>query len=189
MKTHISGPTGDSKSIRASAGPDQRGEAAAWPACGDFDIAIAQDGTWFYKNSPIGRKALVRLFSTVLQRDKEGQYWLVTPVERCRVAVEDAPFTAVELSVTGSGEGQVLWFRTNVDDWVEAGPKNPIRVALGTDSQTPRPYILVRDGLEALIRRSVYYELVELGVERARDDTTELGVWSHKAFFSLGCLD
>ena len=189
MKRHISGPTGDSKSISASAAPDQRGETAALPSCGDFDIAIAHDGTWSYKSSPIGRKALVRLFSTVLRRDEDGQYWLVTPVERCRVAVEDAPFTAVELSVTGSGEGQVLGFRTNVDDWVEAGPQNPIRVAFGPGSQTPRPYVLVRDGLEALIQRSVYYELVELGVERARDDTTELGVWSHKTFFSLGCLD
>lgn len=189
MKRHISGPTGDSKRISASAAADQRGEAAALPSCGDFDIAIAQDGTWSYKNSPIGRKALVRLFSTVLRRDAAGGYWLVTPVERCRVAVEDAPFTAVELSVTGHGERQVLRFRTNVDDWVEAGPDHPIRVTSGPEPGAPRPYILVRDGLEALIRRSVYYELVELGVERPEGGATALGVWSREVFFSLGCLD
>ena len=186
MKTHISGPTGDSKRISASAAADQPGEGAGVP-----DFAIARDGTWSYRRSPIGRKALVRLFSTVLRREADGRYWLVTPVERCRVAVEDAPFVAVELSVTGRGEDedQVLRFRTNLDDWVEAGPQNPIRVDLGEDGATPRPYVRVRDGLEALIQRSVYYELVELGVERPQDGATLLGVWSHRTFFPLGCLD
>ena len=159
------------------------------PFCGDFDIRIARDGTWYYRNSPIGRKALVRLFSTVLRREEDGEYLLVTPVERGRVAVEDAPFTAVELVVSGTGADQVLRFRTNVDDWVEAGPDHPIRVAHAPDSGEPSPYIHVRDALEALIVRSVYYQLADLGVERAQDGKTMLGVWSKNTFFPLGALE
>ncbi len=156
------------------------------PECGDFDLRIARDGTWFYRGSPIGRKPLVRLFASVLRRGADGQYWLVTPGERGRVIVEDAPFTAVELAASGSGSGQVLRFRTNVDDWVEAGRGHPIRIAHAPDSGEPSPYILVRDGLEALIARSVYYHLVDLAVERRHGDRTVLGVWSKGTFFPLG---
>ncbi len=182
-------PTGNKQKIGAPGASDQPEDVQSLPFCGDFDIRIAHDGTWFYKNSPIARKALVKLFSSVLRREGDGDYWLVTPVERGRVEVEDAPFTAVEISVIGQGSDQKLRFRTNVDDWVEAGPENPIRVALAPDTDEPRPYIVVRAGLEALILRTVYYRLVELGVERAAEGGTALGVWSNKVFFPLGCLD
>lgn len=168
----------------------------AFPACGDFDMRIASDGTWFYRGSPIGRKALVKLFSTVIRRDDHGDFWLVTPVERGRIQVDDAPFTAVELAVSGSGEAQVLRFRNNVDDWVEAGPEHPIRVETNPETLEPRPYITVRDRLEALILRPLFYELVELSVEREAGQAkagpenvsqgSELGIWSNGVFFPLG---
>jgi hypothetical protein len=99
--------------------------------CGDLNMRIARDGTWFYHGSPIGRKPLVKLFATVLRREENGEYWLVTPAERGRVEVEDAPFIAVELAVEGSGREQVVRFRTNLDDWTEAGPERPIRIEPG----------------------------------------------------------
>ena len=126
-------------------------------SCSDFDMRIARDGTWFYRGTPIGRKPLVKLFSTVIRRDEVGDYWLVTPVERGRILVDDAPFTAVEFEIAGSGRGQVLRLRSNVDDWIEAGPDHPIRVAEDPESGEPSPYILVRDNLEALILRAVFY--------------------------------
>ncbi|MEE8506245.1 MAG: DUF1285 domain-containing protein [Kiloniellales bacterium] len=180
---------GDEQNISVSGPSDQPPGVETLPSCGDFDIRIARDGTWFYRGSPIGRKALVKLFSTVLRREDDGEYWLVTPAERGRVTVDDAPFTAVELSVSGSGPSQVLRFRTNVDDWVEAGPGHPVRVDHAPDSDGPSPYILVRDGLEALIVRSVYYHLVDLAVERNHEGKTVLGVWSKEIFFPLGSPD
>ena len=177
---------GDERNISVSGPSDQPPGVETLPSCGDFDIRIARDGTWFYRGSPIGRKALVKLFSTVLRREDDGEYWLVTPAERGRVTVDDAPFTAVELSVSGSGPGQVLRFRTNVDDWVEAGPGHPVRVDHAPDSDGPSPYILVRDGLEALIVRSVYYQLVELAEVRRLDGEDVLGLWSKGEFFPLG---
>ena len=152
-------------------------------------MRIASDGTWFYRGSPIGRKPLVKLFSTVIKRDDHGDFWLVTPVERGRILVDDAPFTAVELAVSGSGEDQVLRFRNNVDDWVEAGPDHPIRVETNPETLEPRPYIMVRDRLEALILRPLFYELVELSVERTAGpggQGNELGIWSNGVFFPLG---
>lgn len=160
----------------------------AWPNsaenCREFNIRIARDGTWFYHGSPIGRKPLVRLFSTVLRRAPDGSFWLVTPAERGRIEVEDAPFTAVALEARGQGEVQELVFRTNVDDEVAAGPDHPIRVA--ESGGEPRPYVTVRGGLEALILRSVFYQLVDLAVERGEAGKTVLGVWSSGTFFPLG---
>ncbi len=179
-------PSGDDQKIGLSSPSDQPSGPGVLPNCGDFDIRIARDGTWFHQGSPIGRKALVRLFASVLRREADGEYWLVTPVERGRVIVDDAPFTAVELTASGAGRGQVLRFRTNIDNWVEADGDHPIRVALAPDSGEPSPYILVRDGLEALIARSVYYHLVELAVEREESGGTVLGVWSKETFFPLG---
>lgn len=179
-------PTDDLEKIGARRAPDQppglppRGEG------GFFDIRIARDGTWFYRGTPINRKPLVKLFSTVIRRDEAGDFWLVTPVERGRIVVEDAPFTAVELSREGDGQGQVLRLRTNVDDWVEVGPGHPVRVATDPDSAAPRPYILVRDRLEALVVRSVFYELVDLAVESEHDGASRLGLWSNAIFFPLG---
>lgn len=189
MSRKPSQPAGDSQKISVSSPADQTPGAELLPSCGDFDIRIARDGTWFYRGSPIGRKPLVKLFSTVLRREEDGEYWLVTPVERGRVIVDDAAFTAVELSVKGSGRAQVLGFRNNVDDWVEAGPNHPIRVAIAPDSGEPSPYIHIRDRLEALIVRPVYYELVNLAVERQVEDRNTLGVWSKETFFPLGSPD
>lgn len=158
------------------------------PLCGDLDMRIARDGTWFYRGSAIHRKPLVRLFSTVLRREDDGEYWLVTPAERGRVEVEDAPFTAVELMASGRGRGQVLRFRTNVDDEVTVDADHPIRVAHKPGSGEPRPYVLVRSGLEALILRPVFYHLVELAVSstgNGQDAPAQLGVWSSDRFFPL----
>ena len=157
--------------------------------CGHFDISIARDGTWSYRGSPIGLLALVQLFSTVLQREADGSYWLVTPVERGRITVEDAPFVAVELTRRGEGRRQELIFRTNIDDTVAAGTDHPLRVVNDTALPGPNPYILVRNGLEARLARPVFYQLVELGTEERVGDATLFGVWSKGEFFPLGQLE
>jgi hypothetical protein len=157
----------------------------------NYQMRIARDGTWFYRGTPIVRTALAKLFSTVLKRDGAGDYWLVTPAERGRIEVEDVPFVAVEMKAEGAGENQKLSFRTNLDDWATAGPEHPIRLADGAEeggtlSDARVPYILVRGGLEARLGRAVFYELVELAVERQTPQGTELGVWSERIFFPLG---
>lgn len=152
------------------------------PYCGDIGMAIAADGTWFYQGSPIGRKPLVRLFSRVLRRDPDGRHFLVTPVEKVDVAVEDAPFLAVEMEVMGSGRTQALIFRTNVDDVVRCGPEHPLRFATEARSGGLKPYLLVRGRLEALVTRALYYDLVEIAVE---DEAGRLGLWSGGAFFAM----
>jgi uncharacterized protein len=155
---------------------------------GDLDMRIARDGTWHYRGSPISRLALVKLFASVLRREPDGSYWLVTPAERGRVEVEDVPFLAVALTVEGAGREQQLIFETNLDDIVTAGAANPLRVETTADGE-PRPYILVRDGLEARIARPVFYDLVELGAEEHIEDTVQFGVWSGGKFFRLGDPD
>ena len=152
---------------------------------GDFDLRIARDGTWYYCGSPIGRLPLVKLFASVLRREADGSYWLVTPAERGRVAVDDAPFFAVELTVSIEGGRQRLIFRTNLDDIVTAGPDHPLRIETAANDE-PAPYILVRDGLEARLARPVFYELVELGGEELVDGVRQFGVWSDGMFFRLG---
>ncbi len=152
---------------------------------------IKRDGTWLYRGSPIGRRELVCLFSSVLRREADGSYWLETPAERGRIEVEDAPWLAVEMDWTGVGPGQVLSFRTNVDQVVEAGPDHPISVRHDVLTCEPTPYIVVRraDGsppLEARICRAVYYELVALAVPGQLHGRRVLGVWSQHRFFSLG---
>jgi hypothetical protein len=160
-------------------------ERAAPPGlCGDFGIRIARDGTWFHDGTPIGRLPLVKLFASVLRREGED-YWLVTPAERGRILVEDAPFTAVELTAEGTGRAQMLRFRTNLDEVVTADAAHPIRVAVDAVSGEPRPYVLVRNGLEALILRPVYYQLVELGEEETSQGAARYGVWSDGVFFAL----
>src|SRR5215472_9198328 len=139
---------------------------------GDLDMRIARDGTWFYRGSPIGRPALVKLFASVLRRESDGRYWLVTPVERGRIEVEDVPFLAVALTVQGEGCEQELIFRTNMDDIVTAGPDNPLRVETAATGE-PTPYILVRDDLEARLVRSVFYDLVELGASEPIGETSQ----------------
>src|SRR5215471_9909329 len=149
---------------------------------GDLEMRIAHDGTWFYRGSPINRLALVKLFASVLRREADGHYWLVTPAERGRVEVEDAPFRAVALTAEGEGVARQLIFRTNLDDFVTAGPDNPLRIETAATGE-PAPYILLRDGLEARLARPVFYELVELGTEQQVGTRTQFGVWSRGAFF------
>jgi hypothetical protein len=155
---------------------------------GDLDMRIARDGTWYYRGSPITRQKLVRLFASVLRREDDGGYSLVTPVERGRVAVEDAPFLAVELTSEGEGRKRNLSFRTNLDEIVAAGPDHPLRVAAAANGE-PAPYILVRPGLEARLNRPVFYELVDIAdAERAAGNAAGdgFGVWSGGMFFDLG---
>jgi uncharacterized protein len=152
--------------------------------CGDIDIVIRRDGTWIHEGSPIGREALVRLFSTVLRKDPDG-FHLVTPVEKMRITVEDAPFIATRVD----RDGAVLRFCTNVGDAVEAGPENGIRVELDPESGAPRPYLHVRRGLEALIARPVFYELVEMAEQRDTGAGPQLGVESHGVWFPLGAAE
>ncbi|MBP2558252.1 hypothetical protein J2T08_004981 [Neorhizobium galegae] len=133
------------------------------PFCGDIDMEIRADGTWFYMGTPIGRAPLVRLFSTVLRRDEDGRTYLVTPVEKVGIRVVDAPFLAVEMQVTQREGRQVLTFRTNVGDVVEAGPEHPLRFEISGENRELKPYLTVRGRLEALVSRAVMYDLVELG--------------------------
>lgn len=147
--------------------------------CGDSEMRIAADGTWFHQGSPIGREAMVRLFSTILRREEDGGYVLVTPVEKLSIEVEDAPFVAVEMKAEGEGEHARLAFRLNTGDLVTAGPEHPLRFAEGADG--PRPYVHVRGRVEALVARPVYYELAE----RALAADGAPGVWSDGAFFPL----
>lgn len=149
--------------------------------CGDSAMRIARDGTWYHEGSPIGRPAMVRLFSTILRREPDGSFVLVTPVEKLAIEVEDAPFIAVELRSEGEGEGRSLAFRLNTGDLVVAGPDHPIRLAEGADG--PHPYVEVRRGLEALVARPVYYELAELALAEGAEPP---GLWSGGAFFPLG---
>jgi hypothetical protein len=151
------------------------------PYCGDIGMAIKADGTWFYQGSPIGRKPMVRLFSRILRRDADGRHYLVTPVEKVDVAVADAPFLAVEMQVDGSGMGQRLTFRTNIEDVVVCGSDHPLRFVEEAGSGGLKPYLLVRGRLEALLTRALYYDLVELADER----DGMLGIWSDGVWFAL----
>jgi hypothetical protein len=151
------------------------------PYCGDIGMKIRGDGVWFYGGTPIGRMPLVKLFAGVLRKDADGRHYLVTPAEKVDVAVDDAPFLAVEMEVRGNGREQALVFRTNVDDIVTAGPEHPLRFAVEPASQGLKPYILVRGRLEALVTRALYYDLVEL----AADAGNGLGLWSGGTFFPM----
>ena len=155
---------------------------------GDLDMRIARDGTWYYGGSAINRIPLVKLFASVLRREHDGSYWLVTPAERGRVTVEDAPFIAVAVDREGEGRAQRLIFRTNLDEIVTADADHALRVETAADG-TPAPYILVRPGLEARLARPVFYELVEWGQEEPIAGETQFGVWSDGCFFRLGELD
>jgi hypothetical protein len=151
--------------------------------CGDSEMRIARDGTWFHQGSPIGRAAMVRLFSTILRREPDGGYVLVTPVEKLDIEVEDAPFTAVEMKAEGSGKDATLAFRLNTGDLVTAGPDHPLRFADGEDG--PRPYLHVRGGLEALVARPVFYDLAEMALAGDGAEGERPGLWSDGAFFPL----
>lgn len=158
------------------------------PYCGEIDMRIASDGTWFYQKTPIGRIALVKLFASVLKRE-DGHHFLVTPVEKCGITVDDAPFLAVEMHVTGSGETQALGFRTNVDDLVACGPDNVLRFEQEPGTGGLKPYLHVRRDLWAKVTRAVFYDLVELGEEREIGGKTMFGVASQGVFFAMAPAD
>jgi hypothetical protein len=151
------------------------------PYCGEIDMRIAADGTWSYRGTPIEREALVRLFASILRREPDGRYVLVTPVERVGITVEDAAFLAVEVAVEGVGAARTLTFRTNVGDIVAVGPEHPLRFAAEARTGGLKPYVRVRGGLEALVTRSLSLDLVALGDERAG----AAGIWSGGAFFAF----
>jgi hypothetical protein len=151
----------------------------------EFGLRIGQDGTWYYHDSPIRRAPMVKLFASVLWREADGSYWLVTPAERGRIAVEDVPFIAVAMEVEGGGRTQILSFRTNVDDRVEADESHPLRIVTDPRTGEPSPYLLVRPGLEARLARPVFYQLVDLGAEETIDGVPSFGVWSSGKFFPL----
>ncbi|MEQ8406253.1 MAG: DUF1285 domain-containing protein [Oceanicaulis sp.] len=154
--------------------------------CGEMDMVIKRDGSWWHEGARIGREKLIRLFSRILRKDADGETYLVTPVEKIRITVEAAPFIAVRLDVAGEGKDQRIAFATNMDDLVVAGPDHPLRVELGADGE-PEPFIHVRGRLEALITRAAFYDLADLAVEGV-DDAGEpcMGVWSRGVFFPVG---
>jgi hypothetical protein len=175
-KTSVLGALGEAGSIPAPLGTRVPQD------CGDVGLKIGRNGTWYYQNSPIGRKPLVKLFASVLRREPDGHYYLVTPAERALVRVQEAPFIAVEMQVEGSDQNQRLIFRTNVDDEVTAGGDHPLRFRPERDGGFT-PFVLVRDGLEARLDRPVYYDLVQAAVTKRRGGKDELGVWSGGTFF------
>ncbi len=155
----------------------------------EFDMRIRRDGVWEHFGSPIGRKRMVRLFASLLRRDDDDEYYLVTPPERLHIVVDDAPFVAVAMEVKNPGTDQVLIFTTNIGDVTAAGPDAPLRMEIDAETNEPAPYVLVRDRLEALINRAVFYDLVELGVEHETDGVRRFGVWSGGVFFPFADAD
>ncbi|MBI3699368.1 MAG: DUF1285 domain-containing protein [Afipia sp.] len=153
------------------------------PFCGDLDMRIATDGTWFYLGTPIGRHALVKLFSTILKHE-DGKYFLVTPVEKVGIRVDDAPFMAVEMAEEGEGASRKLTFRTNMDDWVPCNPEHRLRFEMASDGGIT-PYLHVRSDLWAKVTRALYYDLVEMGEERIVDGREMFGVVSNGEFFAM----
>jgi hypothetical protein len=151
------------------------------PFCGDIDMRIAGDGTWYYMNSPIGRKPLVKLFASVLRHDEDGKYYLVTPVEKCGIRVDDAPFLAIRMAVAGKGRQQVISFETNTDDHVSVDDAHPMRFAVEDRTDGLKPYVLVRARLEALVARALFYDLVAHGVVEGE----WFGVWSGGRFWPM----
>jgi len=176
----------DTIAASATAAVKARGPAPVhlWnpPFCGDLDMRIARDGTWFYEGSPINRPAMVKMFSNILRKDGD-KYVLVTPVEKVGITVEDAPFVTEDFEVSGEGDSQVLTFETHVGDFTAAGPDNPIRVEIDPESDEPAPYVTVRANLEARITRKAFYRLVELGTHQDVKGQSMFGVMSSGVFF------
>ena len=155
------------------------------PHCGKLDIRIGRDGLWYYLGTPIGREPLVRLFASVLRRDADGVTYLVTPVEKIEITVDDAPFLGVEMNATGTGGEQVLTVRTNVGDVVTVDGDHPMRFEPEADTGGLKPYVLVRGRLDARLARPLLYELVDYGTTEERDGTAWFGVWSSGLFFPM----
>jgi len=159
------------------------------PDCGYFGIRIDRNGTWYYRGSPIDRKAMVKLFATVLNRHEDGSYWLTTPVENGWIEVDEVPYVAVEVMCNGSGRKKEIDFRTNLDVIVPLDQEHLLRMERQPGGYESRPYIHVGKGLDARITRAVFYHLVDLGEKKAGDEGTLFGVWSRGEFFSLGAFE
>ncbi|MEM9749933.1 MAG: DUF1285 domain-containing protein [Pseudomonadota bacterium] len=187
----------------AKAGPNLRGLTAAdtkgarkrprippWdpPFCGDIGMEVRRDGSWAYQGSPIGRLPLVKLFASVMRREADA-FFLVTPVEKVSLVVEDAPFIAVAMQVDGDGAGQTLHFTTNLGDEATAGDAHPLRAGRSDGAEAPALYVDIRGGLEARINRAVYYDLVERAVHADIEGASYFGVWSGGRFFPFGRSD
>ena len=157
--------------------------------CGDLDMRIDRDGTWFHEGTAIERHELVCLFASVLIRDADGTHWLVTPGEVGRVAVDDAPFLAVELFRAREGRDQILSVRTNVEQMFPVDKDHPIRIEFDPETGEPAPYVGIHRRMEARLSRAVYYELVDLGTEETVNHEAVYGVWSHDQFFALGPVE
>lgn len=153
---------------------------------GDMDLNISRDGQWIHKGKPLAREAIVRLFSTILRREDDGEYYLITPVEKWRIQVEDTPLLAHSFEVSGSGEDQVIRLTTNVGETLEVGNEHPLEVGSYDDSGQPRPVIYVRHGLYARLVTAAYYDLAEHVVEKTIDGSTMFGVFSHEIFYKIG---
>lgn len=154
--------------------------------CGDFNIRIDRNGLWYYQGTPITRKSMIKLFSKVLKKDSNGEYWLITPYERGRIEVDDVPYLAEELHNKGHGKSQEINFRTNIDEKIPLGPDYSLWLEFNKYSGVQLPYIETGKGLSARLKRSVFYQLVELGEVREVKGDLCLGVWSRDKFFSLG---
>lgn len=190
MRKHADPPTGLSQPAdKSGVGPKGYTPRPGQVICGNLDMRIDRNGVWYYRGSPIGRKELVRLFSTVLRRDDAGDYWLITPAEIGRIEVEDAPFLAVELAREGAGRDQNLSLRTNVGKIVAVDADHPIRVDVAASTGEPAPYVVMEGGVEARLTRAVFYELVDIGHQQNLGGETLFGVWSNGAFFALGRLE
>jgi len=191
-KTRQSGKNGLEDIVGAVKSASRKGPPPVhlWnPAyCGDIDMRIAVDGTWFYQGTPIGRPAMVKLFASILKREGE-KYFLVTPVEKCGIAVDDAPFMAVELRVDNGGAGRQLCFRTNVDEWVACGPDHPLRFESESATGGLKPYLHIRRDLWAKVTRAVFYDLVDLGEARDVAGIPIFGVSSAGQFYAMAPID
>ena len=154
--------------------------------CGEMDMVIKADGSWWHEGARITRRGLVDLFASILRKDEDGETYLVTPVEKIKIEVEHGHFVAVRVDVEGEGEDQRVFFTTNLDDVIEAGAENPIRVETDSKTLEPSPFVTVRGRLEASLNRPVFYELVENAIERDTPDGKQLGIWAGGQFFPLG---
>lgn len=153
---------------------------------GEMDLRISRDGQWIHKGEPLGREAIVKLFSSILRREEDGQYYLLTPVEKWQIQVEDTPLLAHSLEVTGTGEQQIIKLTTSVGETLEVGADHPLEVGNYEDSGQPRPLVRVRHGVDARLVTAAYYDLAEHVVEQTIDEKPVLGVFSHGNFYKIG---
>jgi len=168
-------------------GEDELPPVHLWnpPLCQNVDMKISRDGKWYFMNSPIGRERMVRLFSKVLRYDDDGNYYLVTPVEKIKLEVEDKPFLVIDFRIDNIGKDQIIYFETNTNDIFQLNTDHPLRVTVNKTSNEPSPYVLVRSNLEGLISRNIFYKLVDISVNETINGITRQGIWSNNSFFSL----